>query len=166
MQTTSSCGRSPKKKIQGVVKALVHGDDEVLDLNTLKKKFSGAPLEQVAKLAVRRDVKSTDISWNGRMRRSVVKADYVVLNLFSGPDLGWWTKQVPAGWVVLNVDILQNPDMLKDATMAYLINVARSGKVKTFLAGPPFAGPSQFSDFGRMAGLAKYVTAKDLEGGG
>ena len=46
------------------------------------------------------------------MRRSVERADQVVLNLFCGPDPAWWTKRVPAGWVILNVDILQNHDTI------------------------------------------------------
>ena len=132
-----ACLEEEKKKIHGVVKALIHGNQEnhaedfMLDLNMLKGKFPAVPLEHLAKLAIRQDIKSTEIAW------SIERADNVVLNLFCGPDPAWWTKRVVAGWVILNVDILQNQDLLNDATMAYLVDVARSGKIKTVVAGPP-----------------------------
>ena len=139
----TACLEEEKKKIHGVVKALIHGghemhaEDFMLDMNMLKEKFPAVPLEHLAKLAIRPGVKSAEIAWNRRMRRSIEKADHVVLNLFCGPEPSWWSKRVPTGWVVVNVDILQNQDLLNDSTMAYLMDVARSGKVKTFLAGPP-----------------------------
>ena len=130
-----ACLEEEKKKVHGVVKALIHGgskmraEDFMLDMNMLKEKFPAVPLDQLAK--------SAEVVWNRRMRRSIEKADHVVLNLFCGPEPSWWSKRVPTGWVVVNVDILQNQDLLNDSNMAYLMDVARSGKVKTFLAGPP-----------------------------
>ena len=138
-----ACLEEEKKKIQGVVKALIHGggglhaEDFMLDMNMLKEKFPAVPLEQLAKLAIRPGVKSAEIAWNRRMRRSIEKADHVLLNLFCGPEPSWWSKRVPTGWVMVNVDILQNQGLLNDSNMAYLMDVARSGKVRTFLAGPP-----------------------------
>ena len=139
----ANCPEEEKKKIHGVVKALVHGggglhaQGYMLDMNMLKEKFPAAPLEQLARLAIRPGIKSTEIAWNRRMRRSIEKADHVVLNLFCGPESSWWSKRGPLRWVMVNVDILQNQDLLNDSNMAYLTDVARSGKVKTFLAGPP-----------------------------
>ena len=138
-----ACLEEEKKKVHGVVKALIHGgsemraEDFMLDMNMLKEKFPAVPLDQLAKLAIRPGVKSAEVAWDRRMRRSIEKADYVVLNLFCGPEPSWWSKRVPTGWVVVNVDILQNQDLLNDSNMAYLMDVARSGKVATFLAGPP-----------------------------
>ena len=85
----------------------------MLDLNMLKEKFPAVPLERLAKLAIRPGAESTEIAWNRRMRRSIERADR-------------WSKRVPTGWVIVNVDILQNQD-LNDSTMAYLMDV---------LAGP------------------------------
>ena len=62
-------------------------------------------------------VKSTEIAWNRKMRRSIEKADHVVLNLFCGPEPSRWSKRVPTGWVIVNVDILQNQDLLNDSPL-------------------------------------------------
>ena len=53
-----ACLEEEKKKVHGVVKALIHGgskmraEDFMLVMNMLKEKFPAVPLDQLAKLAI------------------------------------------------------------------------------------------------------------------
>lgn len=94
-------------------------------------------MERIARLAIPKEINAAELPWNRRKGRSFERAERIVINLFVGPDPGWWTKTPPAGWEIIKVDILQHQDLLHDPTMAFLMDIARSGKVATFLAGPP-----------------------------
>ena len=77
------------------------------------------------------------LPWNRHQRRRFKKAKGIVLNLFSGPDQGWWSKRMPHDIEVVNLDLLRGQDLLDSGVWHFLLQFARSGRVVAVLAGPP-----------------------------
>ena len=82
-----------------------------------------------------KEVDTTKLPWNRRKRRSLEKAERVILHLFSGKDEKSWQTLEDARTQVLCVDVLLHggSDLNNDNVFRYLLDLAVRGKI----GGPP-----------------------------
>ena len=80
------------------------------------------------------------LPWNRRKRRSIERAENIILHIFSGPDHKYWEKKLSSSTTaVLCVDLEGDikANLLDRHVFGYLLNLACAGKVKCILGGPP-----------------------------
>ena len=84
------------------------------------------------------EVDTTKLPWNRRMRRSLEKAERIVLNLFSGRDEKSW-QLLDAKTQVLCMDVLLHAGsgLNTDNVFRYLLDLAIQGKLCAVIRGPP-----------------------------
>ena len=78
-----------------------------------------------------KEVDTTKLPWNRRKRRSLEKAERVILHLFSGKDEKSWQTLEGARTQVLCIDVLLHggSDLNNDNVFRYLLDLAVRGKI-------------------------------------
>ena len=125
-------------------------DPQSLDIETamtakIKKVFPGLPDEVLMRIIpdlelFRSSKLGQYLPWNRRKRRSVERAQNIILHVFSGPDHKYWERKLSnATTAVLCVDLDGDvrANMLDRHVFGYLLNLACTGRVKCILGGPP-----------------------------
>ena len=86
------------------------------------------------------EVDGEALPWNRRRRRTFERAESLVIHLFAGATGKEWVEGLEGnGVAVLCVDTAIDPgqDLHRPQVFAYLLQLARTGKVKVMLGGPP-----------------------------
>ena len=119
---------------------LTHADPELLLSVMLKKEFPDVPDNIIEKVVPKwQEIQGEQLPWNRRQRRSIDRAERIVVHLYSGQDVRTWKALEGDGTVVLCLDKLINPKMnlMSDVLFLYLMKLAVAGKVAVVLGGPP-----------------------------
>ncbi|CAL1144503.1 unnamed protein product [Cladocopium goreaui] len=123
-----------------LLKNLPDLDSETLLMVFMKKEFPDLP-DTVCRKVVRRslEIDSEQLPWNRWMRRRMLRAQRVILHLYSGKDQKTWLQLEDANTMVVCLDRAINPkmDMLNDHVMMFLMKIAVSGKLHAIFGGPP-----------------------------
>ena len=94
----------------------------------------------------RKPAQSTEIPLNRRIRRSINRAEHVVIHLYSGSTKARDFGHLPNSVYVLSVDLEQGGDMLSEPLFQYLCELCASGKVIAIVGGPPCATLSRLRE--------------------
>ena len=105
-----------------------------------------------------------DVPLNRRVRRSVQRADKVVLHLFSGKTKARDFGYLPGSVYVLSVDLDQGADILTDGLFQYLLELCMSGKVIAVIGGPPCATLSRLRERSEQDGGPRVLRDRDGKG--
>ena len=129
-------------KSRAVLKALSSGtagdlEELAVDVQTLRQWFPEAPEEQISMWAVKKEVDTDLLPFNRKFRKKLRQAEHVAIHLFSGPQQGWWRKAAPKGWEIVCIDLGHQQDFLSDDLFAFVIQLIKSGKVRSVVGGPP-----------------------------
>ncbi|CAE7474033.1 GIP [Symbiodinium sp. CCMP2592] len=68
---------------------------------------------------------------NRRRRRTLSRANHLVIHLFPGQSRGLYLS-----WDVLEVDVEE--DLLREDTFGYLMHLAQAGRIRAVIGGPPY----------------------------
>ena len=123
-----------------LLKNLPDLDSETLLMVFMKKEFPDLPDTVCRKVVPRSlEIDSEQLPWNRRMRRRMLRAQRVILHLYSGKDQKTWLQLEDANTMVVCLDRAINPkmDMLNDHVMMFLMKIAVSGKLHAIFGGPP-----------------------------
>ena len=77
------------------------------------------------------------LPFNRKIRRAVERAKKLVIHLYSGQTKSKEFGNLGEDTYVLSVDLCQGANLLDDALMSYLLDLAVSGKVFAIVGGPP-----------------------------
>ena len=113
---------------------------ELAMTKALKEFFPGVPDEIVSRVMPSMEVDGDELPWNRRRRRTFERAEHLVIHLFAGANEKEWMDGLEGqGVAVLCVDTAIDPgqDLHRPQVFAYLLKLARTGKVKAILGGPP-----------------------------
>ena len=111
--------------------------DVMVTREELEKWFPEATADQINKLVAPKAVNAEELPFNRDFRQRIQKAKAVVINLFCGNDPKWWTKKMPPGVEVIDIDLVAGQDVLDDELFSYLLQIAGTKRVLALLAWPP-----------------------------
>ena len=79
------------------------------------------------------------LPWNRRQRRRHQRSRGLVIHLFSGADTGRWKGTLPddMDWIFLDLELGDGFNVHNANVWSYVCSLARSGKVKGVVGGPP-----------------------------
>ena len=116
-------------------------DPTLLMMMWMRKEYPKLPEEVIMRTIpdLSKEVDTTKLPWNRRKRRSLEKAERVVLHLFSGRDEKCWQQLEDGRTQVLCVDVLLHggSDLNNDNVFRYLLDLAVRGKICGVIGGPP-----------------------------
>ena len=113
---------------------------ELAMTKALKEFFPGVPDEIVSRVMPSMEVDGDELPWNRRRRRTFERAEHLVIHLFAGANEKEWMDGLEGqGVAVICVDTAIDPgqDLHRPQVFAYLLKLARTGKIKAILGGPP-----------------------------
>lgn len=103
-----------------------------------KRIFPNVPSHLLERIASPTTWNGDELPFNRRRRRQIAQAKTVVLHLFSGVEDPNWKRQEQGGVVVVTLDVLHGSDLLhNDSLVGWIQEMAMSGRVDLWLAGPP-----------------------------
>ena len=112
-------------------------DREEEFMSRLARLFPEVPLRILERVPGKLNYDNDTMAINRRTRRQVERAETVILNLFSGPNIKIWTSHGQKGLLILNVEVLKGTDLLESNFYGYLEAQARFGRFSAIYAGPP-----------------------------
>ena len=79
------------------------------------------------------------LPWNRRQRRRHNRSKGLVIHLFSGADTGRWKGTLPdeMDWIFLDLELGNGFNLHNVNVWSYVCSLARSGRVKAIVGGPP-----------------------------
>ena len=79
------------------------------------------------------------LPWNRRQRRRHQRSRGLVIHLFFGADTGRWKGTLPddMDWIFLDLELGDGFNVHNANVWSYVCSLARSGKVKGVVGGPP-----------------------------
>ena len=98
-----------------------------------------------------------DVPLNRRVRRSVKRAEKVVIHLFSGKTKAHEFGHLPSSIYVLSIDLDQGADILSDGLYQYLVELCTSAKVVAIIGGPPCSTLTRLRERGEKDGGPKVL---------
>ena len=108
-------------------------DPTLLMMMWMRKEYPKLPEEVIMRTIpdLSKEVDTTKLPWNRRKRRSLEKAERVILHLFSGKDEKSWQTLEGARTQVLCIDVLLHggSDLNNDNVFRYLLDLAVRGKI-------------------------------------
>ena len=107
------------------------------DLQNLAKIFPKVPRRIIERVPGVQTVDETALPFNRHARRRIRKAKRLVLHLFVGKEVKPWVELQNQDTAVIAVDVLHGHNLLDSNLYGWLLQLARSGKIKVLLAGPP-----------------------------
>ena len=113
---------------------------ELAMTKALKEFFPGVPEEIISRVVPCMDVDGDELPWNRRRRRTFERAEHLVIHLFAGASEKEWMDGLERnGVAVICVDTAIDPgqDLHRPQVYANLLKLARTGKVRAILGGPP-----------------------------
>ena len=111
---------------------------EQRDALELRQLFPEVPDRILEKIPGKHEWSGAELPFNRRRRRQIELAKTIIVHLFAGKEDPRWKQQEKDGVVVVCLDILGGQDLLNNGSLAgWIEELARSGKVKLWLAGPP-----------------------------
>ena len=108
--------------------------------------------------------KGEDLPLNRRVRRSVDRAEHVVLHLFAGKTKTRDFGHLPSSVYVLSIDLEQGADLLSEPLFRYLCDLCMSGRVIAVIGGPPCATTSRLRERSEWDGGPRVLRDRDGPG--
>ena len=107
-----------------------------------------------------------DLPWNRRQRRMHQTSKGIIVHLFSGTNVKRWKDSLPSGYTWLFVDPLLGSryDLHSPQVWGYLCWLAKQGRIKAVLGGPPCRTVSRLRNRG-PPGPRKVRARGDLRWG-
>ena len=111
-------------------------------------------------------IKKNDLPWNRRQRRTHQTSKGIIAHLFSGANVKKWKDSVPSGyaWLFLDPLIGSRYDLHSPQVWGYLCSLAKQGRIRAVLGGPPCRTVSRLRNRG-PPGPRKVRARGDLRWG-
>lgn len=97
--------------------------------------FPNVPLRILEQVPGEENWDPLQVPFNRRMRRTLEKADKIVVDMFSGAKRGRWRALEQQGYTVLEVDLIHGCNVLDPHVSGYIESLI--GRVVAWMSGPP-----------------------------